>query len=94
MTDPEVRHDPVHHRYELFLDGALVGLADYREQGNAAVFTHTEVAPDHRGTGLAAVLVRGALDDARAHDRKVVPRCWYVADFIRDHPEYQDLLAA
>ncbi len=94
MDEPEVRHDPEQRRYELVLDGSVIGLIDYREQGGADVFTHTEVAPAHRGTGLAAVLVRAALDDARARGRTVVPQCWYVADFIRDHPEYEDLLAA
>ena len=94
MNDVEVRHDAEAARYELVAEGSVIGLIDYVERDGAEVFTHTEVAPDHRGTGLAAVLVRAALDDVRSRGRTVVPQCWYVADFIRDNPDYQDLLAA
>jgi uncharacterized protein len=38
--------------------------------------------------------VRHALDDVRAAGRTVIPTCWYVAQFIDEHPEYEDLLAA
>jgi hypothetical protein len=47
-----------------------------------------------RNRGLGAELVRGALDDVRRNGRTVVPQCWFVAQFIDEHPEYADLLAA
>ena len=37
---------------------------------------------------------RGALDDVRPTGRRVVPSCWYVAQFIDEHPDYADLLTA
>jgi predicted GNAT family acetyltransferase len=40
------------------------------------------------------VLVAGALDDVRRSGRTVIPRCWYVAEFIDDNAEYGDLLAS
>ena len=79
-------------RYELFIDGELVGIADYRVSGDQVVMPHTEIASARRGQGLGAVLVRGALDDVRAKGKSVVPQCWYVAEFIDEHPEYQALL--
>ena len=90
----EVRHNPKASRYELWDGDAMVGIADYAESGNAVVFPHTEINYDRRGQGLGAVLVRGALDDVRASGRRIVARCWYVAEFIDDNPEYRDLLAA
>jgi predicted GNAT family acetyltransferase len=90
----EVRHNPAESRYELTIDGRLVGIADYRADGDRLVFPHTEIEPVMRGRGLGAELVRGALDDVRTTGRTVVPRCWYVAQFIDEHPEYGDLLAA
>lgn len=87
-----VRHAPERSRYELVVDGATVGVADYRVHGATWVFPHTEIAPTHRGQGLGAELVRGALDDVRRAGGRVVPRCWYVADFIEGHPDYRDLL--
>ena len=80
-------------RYELVVDGHLVGIADYVVDDGRVVVPHTEIAGRLRGQGLGAVLVRGVLDDIRSRGRSVVPQCWYVADFIDEHPEYADLIA-
>lgn len=88
----QVRKNEAASRYELFDGDALVGIADYRVVGDAVVFPHTVIEPARRGQGLGAELVAAALDDVRGTGRTVVPRCWYVADFIRDNPSYADLL--
>ncbi|HEV3225816.1 MAG TPA: GNAT family N-acetyltransferase [Acidimicrobiales bacterium] len=88
----EVRHNVERSRYELLVDGVLVGIADYRIDGDRIVFPHTEIDRARRGQGLGAVLVRAALDDVRPSGRRVDPQCWYVAEFIDDHPDYQELL--
>ena len=90
----EVRHNEKRSRYELLIDAQLVGIADYRIAGDTIVFPHTEIDHRLRGQGLGAQLVQGALDDVRGSGRTVVPHCWYVAQFIDEHPEYGDLLAA
>ena len=90
----EVRNNADRSRYELLIDGHLAGLADYHVTGDAVVFPHTEVEPRLQGRGLGAELVRAALDDVRGTGRRVVRHCWYVAQFIDEHPEYRDLLAA
>ena len=90
----EVRHEPDRSRYALFVDGELVGVADYRlSRDGVATFPHTEIVGYRRGQGLGAVLVRAALDAERAAGHTIVPTCWYVAEFIDDNPEYADLLA-
>jgi uncharacterized protein len=91
---PTVNHAPESNRYELVDDGAVIGIADYRPRGDVLVFPHTEISPARRGEGLGEVLVRGALDDVRQRGEKIVPTCWFVADFVHANPEYQDLLAA
>jgi predicted GNAT family acetyltransferase len=88
----DVRDNADRSRYELLIDGELVGIADYRVTGDQVVIPHTEIAGPKRGQGLGAVLVRGALDDLMAKGKSVVPQCWYVAEFIDEHPEYQALL--
>jgi predicted GNAT family acetyltransferase len=37
-------------------------------------------------------LVRHALDDLRAQGRRVDPACPFVAHYIRQNPEYADLV--
>lgn len=90
----EVRHSPEASRFEVVVDGAVAGVADYVDEGDAVVFPHTEIDPDRRGTGLGERLVRGALDEMAERGRQVVPACWYVAQFIEEHPEYRRLVAA
>jgi predicted GNAT family acetyltransferase len=92
--DTQVRHAEDQGRYELVLDGEVVGIADYWDTGGALVFPHTEIDPEHRGKGLGEQLVQGALEDVRSKGRHVVPRCWFVREFLDAHPEFADLRAA
>jgi uncharacterized protein len=89
----EVRRNDAASRYELHLDGAVVGIADFVVDGSTVVIPHTEIERRRRGRGLGATLVKGALDDVRATGRTVVPSCWFVRQFIAEHPEEADLLA-
>jgi hypothetical protein len=85
------RHGP-EGRYHLLVDGAEVGELDYRDADGRRVFTHTGVRSSHQGRGLAAQLVRRALDDARAEHLAIVPQCSYVAAYLAEHPDDTDLL--
>jgi hypothetical protein len=80
-------------RFEIRLDGDLVGFADYFDDDGVRAFPSTEVDPSRRGQGLAGKLVGHALRETRAEGLKVDPVCPYVAAFIRRHPEYRELLA-
>ena len=90
----EVTNNKAASRYELSVDGDLIGIADYQIDGDAIVSPHTEITPAKRGQGYGAILVRQALDDVRRSGASVVPHCWFVADFIRENPGYANLLAA
>ncbi len=90
----EVQQDTSMNRFELLVDGAGVGEADYRIDGNSIVITHTEIDPSQRGKGLGGELVRGALNLIRADTNyRVVASCPFTADWISKHPEYEDLLS-
>jgi predicted GNAT family acetyltransferase len=91
----DIRHDIWEGggRYVLVVDDAEVGELDHRDEGDRRTMHHTGVRPDHEGRGLAAQLVRRALDDARADGVLVVPTCWYVAGYLDRHPDDADLRA-
>jgi uncharacterized protein len=94
MTEqaPDVRDNAELGRYEVLLDGALVGFARYVRRGGRAYFVHTEVDPGHEGAGLGSALVRGALDTQRDRGELVVPLCPFVRSFIERHSEYGDVV--
>jgi len=67
--------------------------AEYMIVGNERiVFTHTEVAPQLEGNGLASVLAKHAFDFAREQHYKIMPLCPYMAGYMQRHAEYHDLL--
>jgi predicted GNAT family acetyltransferase len=87
-----VRDNSATHRYELLLDGELVGDLVYRAKDDVVTLIHTEVAPQLEGRGLGERLVAGALDDIHERGLQIVPLCPFVAAYIRHHPEYDDLV--
>jgi predicted GNAT family acetyltransferase len=91
--DISVADHPERQRFEIQLDGELVGFADYQPRDGVLAFTHTEVDPRHRGKGLAGALIEAALQQVRANGGRVLPLCSYVADYISHHPEFSSLVA-
>ena len=93
MNEIRVADNPAGLRYELWLDGELTGWIDYRLRGDTLVLLHTEVQSPQRLRGLGTRLVHDALEDVREHDRLMKPLCPFVAAYVREHPEYGDLVA-
>jgi hypothetical protein len=87
-----IEHDEAAGRFSALVRGHLC-VCDYRLRDGTMFITHTEVAPELEGQGIAAELVRTALAHARTHGLKVRPLCSYVQAYVRRHPEVQDLLA-
>ena len=83
-----VVHNAAAQRYEIAAGGATA-VAEYWDENGRRVFHHTFVPPALRGRGLAEKLVRHALSDARAANRRVVPACSYVAAFVERNPEFK-----
>ena len=93
----EIANVPAKHRYEVHLDGVLAGFSAYQMRAGTpetTVFTHTQVEPEYEGQGLGSALARGVLDDVRAKGGVVVPLCPFISAYIRDHPEYRDLVVS
>ncbi len=88
----EVRDDKDKLRYEILLDGTVVGFIQYTMRDGRLVFVHTEVQPVRQRKGLASELVQRALDDVRRRDLRMVPECPFVEHYIATHPDYDDLV--
>ncbi len=89
----EIRHNEDASQFETTVDGVLAYAAYDLEEPDVIVFTHTIVPDQLSGRGIAAALVKHALQPARDKNLKVLPQCSYVATYIQRHSEYQDLLA-
>ncbi|MEJ1088128.1 GNAT family N-acetyltransferase [Microbacterium sp. Mu-80] len=99
MTSPAsaaefvVRDQKDASRFTLTRDGELVSVLDYRDDGETVALTRAYTIPTHRGHGYAAQVVAGAVADLEGRgDRRIVPVCWYVAEWFEDHPEKAHLL--
>ena len=79
-------------RFEIEVDGAVLGFVDYRRRPGVISFIHTEIDPARKGEGLGTLLVKTALDTARAEGLAVLPSCPFVQGFIDRHSEYLDLV--
>src|SRR5262245_14332570 len=92
--ETEVVDVPEERRYELRLEGRVIGAAHYRRRDGEIVFTHTTVDASNEGHGFGSRLAAAVLDDARRQGLEVVALCPFIAGYIERHPEYADLVAA
>jgi predicted GNAT family acetyltransferase len=91
--DTQVVDVPEKGRFEIRLDGRVVGLASYHVDGTTMTLPHTEVDPGVGGRGIGTTLVAGVLDAARERGLTVLPYCSFVRRYIQQHPELTDLVA-
>ncbi len=88
----QIEHLPAQGRFQAVVEGHAC-VTDYRLAGGVMAITHTEVAPELGGRGIAAALMQAALAYAGAHGLKVNPLCSYAGSYMQRHPETQALLA-
>ena len=84
---PFIRDNRARGRYELRIDGEPTGWLEYRHSRTSMIITRTEIAPDHQGQGLGPLLVKRALEDARAAGKAVIPACAFAKGYLARHPE-------
>lgn len=88
MTD--VIDNSAEHRFELTVDDHIA-FAAYERDGGLVTFTHTVVPAALRGQGIGSRLIEGALEQVRAEGAKVRALCTFVAGYLAQHPQWQDL---
>jgi uncharacterized protein len=80
------------HRFEMEVDCETASVY-YALQNDRLVLLHTEVPQALAGRGIGTALARAVLAEARRRGRRILPRCDFIAAFIRRNPEYSDLIA-
>jgi uncharacterized protein len=88
----EVADAPERDRYELSIDGEVVGFTTYSARPGLIAFIHTEVDERLQGHGLGDRLIRFALEDVRSRGLAVLPFCPFVKAFIERHREFEALV--
>ncbi|WP_068154884.1 GNAT family N-acetyltransferase [Rhodococcus phenolicus] len=102
LPHAEVSDNAGQNRFELRLNGDLVGILGYFDTDRPSGvpgrhhpvvdFLHTVIVEDFGHQGLAGILVGRSLDIARRRGWKVRPVCTYVQRFLDTNPEYRDVI--
>jgi uncharacterized protein len=94
MSDIQVTNNVELSRFEIHDQaGRLAGYSEYIGGDRFRAFVHTVVEDEYEGQGIGSRLARGALDQTRADDLKVIATCEFIKGWIAKHPGYEDLLA-
>lgn len=91
-TEIQVAKHQEEAHFALTVDGKPAGLAEYIEETGHRTFVHTEVDDAFAGRGLAAVLIRQALDATREDRLRIRATCPYVQKFLTEHHDWDDLV--
>jgi predicted GNAT family acetyltransferase len=88
-----VEDAPMRGRFEVLVDGQVVGMASYHVDGGVMTLPHTEVEPSVAGRGIGTTLVAAVLASARERHLTVLPYCSFVRHYLHEHPADVDLVA-
>ncbi|HWJ91192.1 MAG TPA: GNAT family N-acetyltransferase [Flavisolibacter sp.] len=92
MTEPYVIvNNEDNEQFEIVLERERAFL-EYRWYKNSLALMHTFVPDSIGGKGLASALAAHAFEYAKSRKIKVRIYCSFVADYIKQHPEYNHLV--
>ncbi|HET9172497.1 MAG TPA: GNAT family N-acetyltransferase [Actinospica sp.] len=92
MTAMEIRDEREERaRYAAYVDGVRIGFASTIQVRDTILLPHVEVDVDRRDLGIGSMLVRRALDDARAEGNTAIALCPFVRRWVDLHPDYVDV---
>lgn len=89
--EEKVIHEKENERFVIYVEGHEV-YVEYTMRNNSIDLHHTYTHPALRGKGLAALVVKAALEYAKVNKFKVIPTCSYVQAFIAKNDEYKELV--
>lgn len=83
---------PYRHRFEVYVEDELAGVAEYVDHDEQRIFYHTEIDERYSGQGLGNTLIRSALTDTRSSGRRIVPVCPFVARYLKKNDDFADIV--
>lgn len=92
LNDAVFNDNKVENRYELHVKGEAA-IIRYSDEGDKVVLIHTEVPEFLEGNGIAAALVEKTLEHLQNEQKKIVPACSYIRNFLRTHSEWTWIVA-
>ncbi|GAA5206578.1 hypothetical protein GCM10025774_08220 [Microbacterium kyungheense] len=93
VSELRFSNEPDASRYTLHRGDDLVSILDYRDDGRTVAMTRAYTVPTFRGHGYAGELVGRAVAELESSgDRKIIPVCWYVADWFAENPSHRGIL--
>ena len=90
----EIVNNKKEYRFEIAFPDGEYAVLTYRWLKGSMVLMHTLVPPAHRKQGIGAELVKYVLDYARSQNLKIIVYCPFVAKYLKEHPEYNNLIDA
>jgi uncharacterized protein len=90
-TPLTIVHNVDERRFEAAV-GDDTAYADYRIVRGVLRIQHTAVPRAFEGRGIAAALVRAAINHAREQGFRVAPDCPYARSYMERHPDTHALL--
>ena len=84
-----ISHDQDANQFTTEVDGHRAEL-DYTIADGVMTITHTRVPPEIGGRGIAAELMRAALEVAAERGLSINPACSYAAAYMRKHGQSPD----
>lgn len=93
-TEVRIARNDEARRFEAYVGDTLAGQVVFRATPGRLELVHTEVEPGFRGQGIGERLAEAALASARSSGEAVVPTCPFIARYMREHPEFEDLRAS
>jgi len=80
------------HSFELFVEGQRAFI-DYKQRGDTYYLIHTEVPKALQGKGIATAMVEKTFKYLEANNLKMRPYCEYIRFYLKQHPEWERLVA-
>ena len=79
-------HNPNECKYEYHIDGCIAYII-YDDQNGEMHLTHTVVPEKLAGKGLAKILLEDVLQQIKKDNKKAVPQCTYIINYLKKNPE-------